>query len=76
MGTITIPTGVATLKVYYEDTDYVAAGTGEWIGTCNEGDQIVFQVITAATTAGQGIPWIIVEVDPEQPANNTAMVAG
>ena len=76
VGTITIPSAVAVNKVYYENTDYVAAGTGSWIATANEGDQIVVQCTTAATTAGEGIPWLIVEVDPEQPGNNSAMVAG
>jgi len=76
VGTITIPTTAAAGKAYYENTDYVAAGTGSWVETLNEGDQVVVQVATASDSAGNGIPWLLVEVDPEQPANNTAMVAG
>ncbi len=76
VGTLTIATGKAAGACYYEDTDYVVAGTGAWVATLDEGEQVVFEVITAATTAGEGIPWLLVEVDPELPANNSAMVAG
>ena len=76
VGTLTIATAKAAGVCYYENTDYVAAGTGSWVATLDEGEQVVVQVITAATTAGEGIPWLLVEVDPEQPANNSAMVAG
>ena len=76
LGTLTIPTTAAAGKAYYENTDFVAAGTGAWAEYLKEGQQAVAVVGTAATVAGQGIPWLLVEVDPEQPANNTAMVAG
>lgn len=76
VGTLTIPTAAAAGKAYYENTDYKEDATGAWVGTLNEGDQVVVQVTTASTSAGAGIPWLIVEPDLERPANNSAMVAG
>ena len=73
VGQITCPVGAYAYKCYYDNTDYVAAGTGTWKGTLDEGDLIVVQVYQAAT-AGAGFPFVIVEVDPERPANNTNMV--
>lgn len=75
VGTLTIVTTTAAGKAAYENTDYVAAGTGDWAEYLNEGDQVVVQVTTASDSAGQGIPWLLVEIDPEQPANNTAMTS-
>ena len=75
-GTITMPVSTEGIgKAYYENTDYVAAGTGAWDATLDEGDQVIARV-TQASTAGAGIPWLVVEVDPEQPANNSSMIAG
>ena len=76
VGTITIPTTAAAGKAYYEKTDFVDAATGDWVQDLDEGEQVVVQVTTAATSAGAGIPWLLVELNPEMPANNTAMVAG
>ena len=76
VGTLTIPTAAAAGKVYYENTDYVDAGTGAWVDFLDEGEQVVVEVTTAATVAGQGIPWLLVEIFPEMPANNSQMVAG
>lgn len=76
VGAITIPTTAAAGKAYYENTDYVDAGTGEWVNALNEGDQVVVQVATASDSAGAGIPWLLVEINPEMPANNSQMVSG
>ncbi len=76
IGVITIPTAIAVGASYYENTDYVAAGTGTWAEYLHEGDQIIVEVTTASDSAGKGLPWVLVEVDPEQPGNNSAMVAG
>jgi hypothetical protein len=38
----------------------------------NEGDAVVFELVSAATS-GAAVPWLIVEIDPEQPGNNSAM---
>jgi hypothetical protein len=75
-GTITMPVNTAGIgKCYYENTDYVGAGTGAWVGSLAEGD-IVKAMVTQASTAGAGIPFLVVEVDPEQPANNASMISG
>jgi hypothetical protein len=76
VGTITIAKTAAAGKAYYENTDYVDAGTGEWVDYLDEGEQVVVQVTTASTSAGKGIPWLLVELFPEMPGNNSAMVAG
>jgi len=76
VGALTIPTTAAAGKAYYEDTDYVDAGTGSWVAALDEGEQVVVQVSTASDSAGAGVPWLLVEVSPERPGNNTAMVAG
>lgn len=76
VGTLTIPTTTAQGKSVYENTDFVAAGTGAWAEYLKEGQQAVVVIGSASAVAGQGIPWLLVEVDPEQPANNTAMSAG
>lgn len=78
-GTLTIATGKAAGQVYYENTDYISAGTGAWSEYIHEGDQVVVAVGTAAAgggAAGAGIPWLLVEIDPEIPANNSVMNAG
>lgn len=71
LGTLNIVTTTAAGKAVYEDTDN---GT-LWVTTMNEGDQVVVQLITVASVAGAGVPWLVVEVDPEMPANNAAMIA-
>ena len=76
VGTLTIPTTAAAGKAYYENTDYVDAGTGKWVDYLDEGEQVVVQVTTAATSAGAGVPWLLVELFPEMPGNNSSMVAG
>ena len=78
-GTLTIPNGAAATKTYYEETDYTsAAGTSPaWLGTLAQGDRLT--VASAATSgsysSGSGIVWVLVEVDPERPANNSNMVS-
>ena len=72
VGQITLPLSAYRNKCYYDDTDYVAADTGTWKATLSEGDYVVVEV-SQASTAGAGFPWLLVEVDPEQPANNTNM---
>jgi len=75
-GTITMPVSTEGIgKAYYENTDYVAAGTGAWNEYLEEGDRVA-AVVSQASTAGAGVPWLVVEVDPEQPANNSSMIAG
>jgi len=76
VGTLTLSATAAAGKAYYEDTDYKDDGTGSWVGTLNEGDQVVVQVTTASGANGTGIPWLLMEPDLERPANNSAMVAG
>ena len=74
-GYITIPTTTAAGKVIYDKTNYyegITAGAGNWIESLNEGDAVVFQLISEATS-GAAVPFLIVEVDSEQPANNSAM---
>lgn len=74
VGSITVPYDTDyAYKCYYDVTDYVAAGTGTWKGSLNEGDLIIVEVSTAST-GGAGFPFVIVEVDPEQPANNSNMI--
>jgi hypothetical protein len=76
VGTLTIPTAAAAGKAYYENTNYVDAGTGKWVDYLDEGEQVVVEVETAATSAGAGVPWLLVELFPEMPGNNSSMVAG
>lgn len=76
VGTLTFSATGAAGKAYYENTDYKADGTGEWVETLDEGEQVVVQVSTASAANGAGIPWMLVEPVPERPANNSAMVAG
>ena len=38
----------------------------------NEGDAVVVELVSAASS-GAGVPWLLVEIDPEQPGNNSAM---
>ncbi len=74
-GYITIPTTTAAGYVIYDETNYydgITAGTGNWIQTLNEGDAVVF-VLSSAASSGAGVPWLVVEVDPEMPGNNAAM---
>lgn len=79
-GTLIIPHTITNQigKAYYENTDYVAAGTGAWLGSIDEGDQVQVNVTIpdGAPGAGGGVPWLLVEVNPEQPANNASMIAG
>jgi len=72
-GILTIPVTTAAGKCVYQDTDYVAAGTGVWTNALNEGDTVAV-VLSVQATAGAGVPWLLVEVNPEQPGNNTDMV--
>jgi hypothetical protein len=69
IGTITIPTAVAANAIYYKDVTGVV---------CAQGDEICFDVTTAAAgggAAGTALPMIEAEEDPEVPANNSNMVA-
>ncbi len=73
-GTLTVPVSTAGIgKAYYQETDYVDAGTGTFKGFLYEGDQVAV-VVSQTSTAGSGIPWLVVEIDPEQPANNGSMI--
>lgn len=75
-GYITIPSATAAGGVVYDKTNYsndIIAGAGNWIASLNEGDAVVFQLVSAASS-GAAVPWLIVEVEPEQPGNNSIMV--
>lgn len=68
VGTLTIPGGVAAGKIYYKKITPVKLDLGE---------QIVFEVTTAAAGGGAaGAGYSLVDYDqcPEQPADNTDMV--
>ena len=71
-GNIVVPTTTAAGYVIYDETDYKADATGTWIQHLDEGDCVVVQLVSAASS-GAGIPWLVVEIDPEQPGNNSAM---
>lgn len=78
-GTLTVPVSTEGVgKAYYENTDYVAAGTGAWVASLDEGDQVQVNVTIplGAPGAGAGVPWLLVEINPEQPANNLSMISG
>lgn len=69
LGTITIPAGTAAGKVFYK-----ALGSVKLI----EGDELVFEVTTAAAgggAAGAGVCMFDADDNPEMPANNSDMVA-
>lgn len=69
IGTLSIPTGVAAGKMYYKNVTPV---------TVAQGEEIVFEVTTAAAgmgAAGAGYSGFDAEHDPEVPANNSDMVA-
>ena len=78
-GMITIPTTTAAGQVLYDKTNYYYGITvstttaGNWIDYLDEGDALVFE-LTSAATSGAATPWVIVEIDPEQPGNNSNMV--
>jgi hypothetical protein len=66
IGTLTIPTGVTAGTIYYKDiNEYIAVPGGE----------IVLDVGTAATSAGNGIPGMLCNLDPEYVSNQSNMVA-
>jgi hypothetical protein len=74
VGQITLPISAYAYKCYYDETDAsTAVATDTWAETLSEGDVVVVNCTTAAT-AGEGLPFIVVEVDNERPANNTNMV--
>ena len=73
-GILTIPVSTEGIgKAYYQNTDYADSGTVVWNAYLEEGD-LVAATVTTTAAAGSGIPWLIVEVDPEQPANNSSMI--
>ena len=75
-GTISMPVSTSGVgKCYYENTDYSDSGSPAWDAILEEGD-IVIAYVSQAATAGEGIPFLVVEIDPEQPANNSSMVSG
>lgn len=63
---LTIPTTATTVgNVYYDDPT-----TAKYL---YEGDRVVVQVATAATSSGEGNPWLICEYIPEVAGNNAYM---
>lgn len=77
-GMIVIPTGTAVGYVVYDNTNYyygiTAATAGNWCQFLDEGESLVFQLTSAASSGGV-VPWLLVEIDPEQPGNNAVMSA-
>ena len=67
VGTLTIVTTTAAGIAVYEEPSTLI--------TVNEGDQVVVQVSTAATSTGAGVPMLVLEPAPERPANNSQMLA-
>lgn len=78
-GTLIIPVTGAVGECYYENTDYqlYSGSASTWLGALDEGDQVtvITSIPDGAPGTGGGIPWLLVEINPEQPANNTSMVA-
>lgn len=77
VGTLIIPTTTADTMTIYDETDYNALSTTcEWLGTLAQGDRltVVSALTSGSFSAGAGLLWVIVEVDPERPANVTTMV--
>jgi len=66
IGTLSIPNATAAGKCLYKDIQGY---------TCKEGEEIVADVTTAATTAGAGMASIVCEEDPESAVNNSNLVA-
>jgi len=74
VGQITVPVNTYRNKCVYDETDYGDAVTSPtWKGSLSEGQYVAVQVYQSST-AGAGIPFIVVEVDNERPANNTNMI--
>jgi hypothetical protein len=74
-GIVRVPAAAVAGECYYEDTDYVDAGTGAWLDYLEEGDQVIVTVVVeGATPLAYGIPWLKVELSPEMPDNNSGMV--
>ncbi len=68
VGTLTIPSGAAIGKVYYENVTPVAFAVGD--------SMELSHTIGVGTPTGMGCYFFICDESPEQPANNTDMVAG
>ena len=69
LGSVSIPAGTAAGKVVYKDISQV---------TLLPGDQLVAEVTTAAAgggAAGGALYGVLAELDPEQPANQSDMIA-
>lgn len=75
-GTIIVPADGAVGAVYYEDTDPTIT-TPLWTTSLHEGDQVVVALTCPDGNpgTGAGVVWMLVEVNPEQPGNNSAMHA-
>lgn len=65
MGSVVVPAATAAGKVVYKDITPVV---------CFPGDQIVYE-ITSAATSGSAHYGVAGELDPEQPANQSDMIA-
>lgn len=69
LGTISIPAATAAGKVLYKNITPVV---------CTPGEQIVYEITTAAAgggAAGNAYYAVEFELDPEQPANQSDMIA-
>lgn len=73
-GVITVPIAASANTVYYDDTDYKADGSGTWTNSIDEGDTVAVVVSNQSSSTGTVVPWLLVEVNPDQPANNAAMI--
>ncbi len=66
--TVNIPTTATTVGTVY----YAAPASAKYLYA---GDLVTVQVATAATSAGKGYPSLELEFIPEEPGNNTALIA-
>jgi len=73
-GAITVPIAASANTVYYDDTDYKDSGSPTWTNSLDEGDTVAVTVSNHSTSTGTVVPWLLVEVNPDQPANNAAMI--
>lgn len=69
LGTLSIPAAATAGQCYYKDISDNASGN-----PVAAGQEIVFSVTTASTSAGAGIPMVLVDDDPEVPLNQSNLV--
>lgn len=67
IGTLTLPSGTAIGKVVYKNITPIAFAVGDSLE--------IAHTIGTGTPTGMGVAYFEVEESPEQPANNTDMIA-